>query len=85
MLRNCMFNVMTDLTFTKPMFTTSGTLPQSDHMVASRRISLQLTPMAPMLGLGNEQDKEEEVRSEQEDTSHMTGKCLERSDSRGGI
>jgi hypothetical protein len=41
--------------------------------------------MAPTLGLGKEQDKEEELKWEQEDTCHMTGKHLERSDSRGGI
>lgn len=62
-----------------------GTLPQSAHTVASRRISLQFTPMAPTLGLGKEQDKEEELGWQQENTSHMTSKRLERSDSGGGI
>jgi hypothetical protein len=74
-----MFDVVADLTFTKPAFKLAGTLLQSAHTVASRRISLQL------LGLGKERDKEEELGWEQENTSHMTGKRLERSDGGGGI
>jgi hypothetical protein len=60
MLGNCIFDVVVDLMFTKPVFKLPGTLAQSAHTVASRMISLQFTPMAPTLGLEKERDKEEE-------------------------